>query len=189
MKKIGTILCCLLTQWAFAQQTSTIVHFAAFQSQLNVQARQQIETLLAQFSASEELQIDVYSFTDDKEAKKQPYTLSEKRNDAVLNFLLQKNYKIKATHTFIGGKLQAEVPNTSEEARAQNRRTLLIVNRVVAVQPKYYKHEKQTGVIPSAPKPIVTPEIFAFKISEEKEMPKMKKETVETEKAMPFLPE
>lgn len=168
MKKIGILILVLLTNTLMAQQTTAIVHFGAFQSQLNTEARQQIENLLAQFSHSDALQIDVYSFTDDKEAKKQPYTLSEKRNDAVLDYLLQKNYKIKATHAFIGGKLQAEVPNNSELDRAQNRRTLLIVNKLVEVQPKYYKYEKQTGVIPSAPKLEVVPEIFAMKTPTEK---------------------
>lgn len=179
MQKLSVILFILLTNFVFAQQTSTIIRFAAFQAQLDAQAQQQIETLINQFDSNEELQIDIYSFTDDNEAKKQGNKLSEKRNEVVLNYLLQKNYKIKATHTFIGGKLLGEVPNDSDEERAQNRRTLLIVNKIVKVQPKYYRYEREIGLIPSAPKTTAVPEIFALKLESEKE----------GDKTLPNLPE
>jgi hypothetical protein len=186
MQKVLSLLFILLANCTFAQQTSTIVRFAPFQSQLDAQARQQIEKLLGQFSPNDELQIDIYSYTDDKEAQKQSNRLSEKRNEVVLTYLLQKNYKIKATHTFIGGKIQAEVPNNSDENRAQNRRTLVIVNKIVAVQPKYYRYEKQVGVIPSPTKPNIPAEIFALKTEVEAIKP-VTEDNIP--KALPQLPE
>ena len=90
------------------------------------------------------LQVIVVGHTDDRQSKKSPdnWTLSTERANGVVRFLRDNNVDPTRLTAAGKGKYSPVADNTTEEGRAQNRRTEIILNPDMAALLEYAESDK-----------------------------------------------
>jgi len=119
----------------YKAQASVDVTFGFDKAVLSKESRAQLDAFAAQLTSARGFILEVTGGTDSTGPAQYNYDLSQRRADAVVQYLASK-YGIPA-HRFylIGiGKDKATAPNTTAEGRRQNRRVMvqLLVNGAVA---------------------------------------------------------
>ncbi|MFN0201855.1 MAG: OmpA family protein [Bacteroidia bacterium] len=150
MTKLISLMCLLLlAQIGIAQKiTSTTVYFSSGKATLTKEAKSKIQALLMATPQNVDLQVEIYSFTDDVEKDNGYLELSQDRGDNVLDYLLQTGLNVKLSHLFDGGSTNQEVPNLDGTWRTQNRRTTIIISALVPIEETYLAYERENGVLP-----------------------------------------
>jgi len=99
------------------------VFFDFDKSNLKQESFIELDKLMELLKKNSNLKIEIGGYTDDKGDEKYNQILSQKRADAVVNYLIQKG--IVATRLIAKGygEMQPVVPNDTEENKAKNRRT------------------------------------------------------------------
>jgi len=99
------------------------VFFDFDKSNLKQESFIELDKLMELLKKNSNLKIEIGGYTDDKGNEKYNQILSQKRADAVVNYLIQKG--IVATRLIAKGygEMHPVVPNDTEENKAKNRRT------------------------------------------------------------------
>ncbi|WP_295126858.1 OmpA family protein [uncultured Chitinophaga sp.] len=98
------------------------VLFGFDKSDLTAQAQSNIKELTDILNKYPDTYVRVEGHTDDKGTDSYNYSLSERRANAVANYLKAQGVAASRVQTFWFGETQPKVPNDSEANRAQNRR-------------------------------------------------------------------
>lgn len=119
----------------YKQVSDVSVHFGFNKSVLTADDRQQLDSFASQLSSSNNYILEVTGGTDSAGPSEYNYDLSQRRADAVVQYLASK-YNIPARKFYlIGiGKDQYVASNKTREGRAQNRRVEVQVLQNVGMQ-------------------------------------------------------
>lgn len=100
----------------------TSVHFAFNKANLTSKAKEALDQLLAEVPNTKGYLLVVEGDTDSVGSANYNYKLSERRADAVVQYLAGKNIPAHKIYVIGLGKDKAAAPNTSADGRAKNRR-------------------------------------------------------------------
>lgn len=99
------------------------VHFAYKQTTLDTIAEQQLTAIVQQVKAHPEYQIELIGHTDAVASEAYNQRLSQQRAEAVRDFFASHGVAPERIAIAWQGESQPIAPNTTEDGRAQNRRT------------------------------------------------------------------
>jgi outer membrane protein OmpA-like peptidoglycan-associated protein len=100
----------------------TTVHFAFNHSELTDKAKDALDQLLAEVPNTKGYLVVVEGDTDSVGSATYNYKLSERRAEAVVQYLSEKNIPAHKIYVIGLGKDRTAAPNTTAEGRAKNRR-------------------------------------------------------------------
>lgn len=100
----------------------TTVHFAFNKANLTPKAKEALDQLLAEIPNTKGYLVVVEGNTDSVGSAGYNYKLSERRADAVIQYLSTKNVPAHKIYVIGLGKDKTAAPNSSAEGRAKNRR-------------------------------------------------------------------
>ncbi len=100
----------------------TTVHFAFNKAVLTAKAKEALDQLLAEIPNTKGYLVVVEGGTDSVGSANYNYKLSERRADAVVQYLSEKNVPAHKIYVIGLGKDKTAAPNTTAEGRARNRR-------------------------------------------------------------------
>jgi outer membrane protein OmpA-like peptidoglycan-associated protein len=114
----------------------TSVHFAFDKANLTTKAKAALDQMLAEIPNTKGYLVVVEGDTDSVGSSVYNYKLSEKRADAVVQYLSEKNVPAHKIYVVGLGKDKAAAPNSTKAGRAQNRRVevKLMTNNTAAGQ-------------------------------------------------------
>ncbi len=100
----------------------TTVHFAFNKAVLTAKAKDALDQLLAEIPNTKGYLVVVEGNTDSIGSASYNYKLSERRADAVIQYLSEKNVPAHKIYVIGLGKDKTAAPNTTADGRAKNRR-------------------------------------------------------------------
>jgi OOP family OmpA-OmpF porin len=100
----------------------TAVHFAFNKANLTPQAKEALDKLVAEVPNTKGYLVVVEGDTDSVGSAAYNYKLSERRADAVVQYLAGKDIPARKIYLIGLGKDKATAPNTNAQGRAENRR-------------------------------------------------------------------
>jgi len=109
--------------------TLSDVLFASGQATLTPGAMHRLQTLVMVLKTHPERQVTIEGYTDSMGAASANLGLSQRRADAVRNFLIQNGVDASRIMAYGYGEASPIAPNTSEAGRLQNRRVEVIIAR------------------------------------------------------------
>jgi len=114
----------------------TSVHFAFDKANLTTKAKAALDQMLAEIPNTKGYLVVVEGDTDSVGSQVYNYKLSERRADAVVQYLSEKNVPAHKIYVVGLGKDKAAAPNSTKAGRAQNRRVevKLMTNNTAAGQ-------------------------------------------------------
>jgi OOP family OmpA-OmpF porin len=125
----------------------TAVHFAFDRADLTVKAKAALDELLVQVPSTKGYLVVVEGDTDSVGSASYNYRLSERRADAVVQYLAEKNVPAHKIHLIGLGKDKAVAANNTPDGRAKNRRV------EVRLMTNNLSQDGQTSAQSTAPNP------------------------------------
>jgi outer membrane protein OmpA-like peptidoglycan-associated protein len=125
----------------------TTVHFAFNRAELTPKAKEALDQLLAEVPNTKGYLLVVEGDTDSVGPASYNYKLSERRADAVVQYLSEKSVPAHKIYVIGLGKDRNTAPNTTAEGRAQNRRV------DVRLMTNSTENQGQTSAQSTAPNP------------------------------------
>lgn len=125
MKFLSTFLFTALASLALAQQSPKplLLHFQTASAELSPQAKADLETALAPLrDGFDRFRVTVNGHTDSRGSSGYNAALSERRSQAVADFLASKGFPAEQVKVMAQGESRPAANNTSDEGMAVNRR-------------------------------------------------------------------
>jgi outer membrane protein OmpA-like peptidoglycan-associated protein len=98
------------------------IYFETAKAELKEKSKTELDKLIQFLTASPSLRVEITGHTDDIGDTKQNVVLSQKRAQAVTDYLIKSGIRSNRIKAVGYGKTRPIVPNTSDENRRQNRR-------------------------------------------------------------------
>jgi len=131
----------------YSPVVETSVHFAFDKADLKPKAKEALDQLLAEIPNTKGYLVVVEGDTDSVGPATYNYKLSERRAEAVIQYLAEKNVPAHKIYLIGLGKDKYAAPNTTAEGRAKNRRV------EVRLMSNNMAKEGQTSAQSTAPNP------------------------------------
>lgn len=126
---LGALFLFIASLSAQQQQTTHTVFFEFDDHALTPQARKALDRLITELAKAPEYQVEIEAHTDDRGSERYNRDLAERRADAVLNFLTQRDILVERTTVRSFGESRPAYANDDEQSRQLNRRVDVIVTR------------------------------------------------------------
>jgi len=119
------------------------VHYATDRYELTENSKKDIDTtLLAFMQANPDVIVEIGSHTDDQASDAYNNSLSQKRADGVLKYLVEKGIQAERIQAHGYGETKPTADNKTEEGRAANRRTEFKIIGKIAPKEKEYNEKE-----------------------------------------------